>query len=256
LWGVCASDAALAQRAMETLCPPLNLMHLAIHPPDDAWRRVAETAQGARMALAAALANGKHTPAHEPDPDALRNAITALRGQARYWTVATQMHQAAPNHRTFKQLRQLCDIARAVDFGVVRLLHGGQSLYHQQAAYSIFDACVQADVPFEAVHLEWRWYDGSLYDLDQLLERYGELGKPLHLTLHLPPMNGFEVFTRTAPTDWTESAALIALSKPYVAALRLPLQGAETTAGALDGEPSEYWQRIAQLSDWNRSLQD
>ncbi len=256
LWGVCASDAALAQRAIERLHPPLNLIHLAIHAPDEAWRRVADAAQGARMAIAAALADCKHTPAHAPTPDALRNAVAAFRGQARYWTVATHLHQATPDKHTHSQLRQLCEIARAVDFGVVRLLHGSQSLYHRQAAYPALAACVQADVPFEAVHLEWRWYDGSLYDLDQLLERYGELGKPIHLTLHLPPTGGYEAFTRTTPLDWTESAALIALSKPYVAALRLPLQGAETTAGALDSEPSEHWQRIEQLSHWNRSLQD
>ncbi|MDM7460060.1 MAG: hypothetical protein P3X24_000180 [bacterium] len=256
LWGVCASDATLAQHAIERLHPPLNLIHLAIHTPDEAWRRIADTAQGARMAIAVSLAPCIDATAHTPNTDALRDAITAFRGQARYWTVATRLHQATPTPQMLTHIRQLCEVARAVDFGVVRLLHGSQSLYHRQAAYPALDACVQAHVPFESVHLEWRWYDGTLYDLDQLLERYGNLGKSIHLTLHLPPTGSYEVFTRTTPAEWTEGAALIALSKPYVAALRLPVQGSETTAGALNGEPSEHWQRLVQLSDWNRSLQD
>ncbi|MCS6919564.1 MAG: hypothetical protein NZM28_07325 [Fimbriimonadales bacterium] len=258
LWGVCASDPSAAQIAIERLCPPLNLIHMAINDSDEAWRVVAQQAQGARLAIAASLADCNGGSNHAPNADALRNALTRYRGQARYWSVATRVHQFNPENGALAQLRELCEAARAVDFGIVRLLHGAQSLHHQQRAYPTLDACVQQDVPFESVQLEWYWYDGSLYDLDQLLERYGELGKPIHLTLHLPPDGRYSVFSRTEPLEWIEGAALIALSKPYVAALRVPLQTSQQAAGALDadGNPSEFWGRIAEIVAWNRSLQE
>lgn len=258
LWGVCTSDPAAAQTAIERLSPPLNLIHMALNGSDDAWRAVAQQAQGARMAIAASLADCEGGASKASNLHALRDALARYRGQARYWGIATQLHQLNPENGALARLRELCEAARVVDFGVVRLLHGAQSLYHKQRAYPVLDACVQAEVPFESVQLEWRWYDGALYDLDLLLERYGELGKPIHLTLHLPPATGYSVFSRTEPLEWTEGAVLIALSKPYVAAVRVPLQPTESTTGALDtsGSPSEYWSRIAEVIRWNRSLQE
>lgn len=257
LWGVCASDPEAAQTALAQLSPPLNLIHMVLTNSEEAWGAIAQKAQGARMAIAASLADCDGRTPDTQNVDRLRSALAKYRGQARYWSVATRVHQLEPEKGALAQLRNLCEAARTVDFGVVRLLNGSQSLYHMQSAYPILDACVQNDMPFEAVQLEWRWYDGTLYDLDLLLERYGELGKPIHLTLHLPPSVGYGGFSRTEPLEWTEGASLIALSKPYVAALCIPLLSMGSTAGALDrdGNPSEFWERIAEIVAWNRTLQ-
>ncbi|MFN3691189.1 MAG: hypothetical protein ACK4UU_09725, partial [Fimbriimonadales bacterium] len=128
----------------------------------------------------------------------------------------------------------------------------------RQSDYPALERCVEAGVPYEAIHLEWRWYDGTLYDLDQLLERYGELGKPIHLELTLPPQGGYEVFTRDEPLLWVQGASLIALSKPYVVALRFPLGATEASAGLFTEayQPTSYWEPVRELARWNRALQE
>ncbi|MCS7300773.1 MAG: hypothetical protein NZ556_04380 [Fimbriimonadales bacterium] len=258
LWGVCAGEPDAAEKAMETLAPTLNLIHLALDDAKPSWRAVVQQAQSLRLGIAASLTDCAHQSAHGLEGDALRTVISAYRGQIRYWSVAAQVQRYPIDDATLNALRELCAEARAIDFGIVRLLHGVQRVHTPQSAYPVLDACIQRDVPFEAVHLEWRWYDGSLYDLDQLLERYGELGKPIHLTLCLPPETGYSFFSRAEPLEWTECAALIALSKPYVTAVRVPLQPTAESAGALnpDGNLSAHWERITEQAAWNRQLQD
>jgi hypothetical protein len=253
LWGVCADDPEVAQQVIQQLNPPLNLVQIPIDGRLDAWQCISRQAQGARMAVAAVF-----DPHHDDAlaTDALRDALMNFRGQARYWSVAMRLHQRESKKSVLAQIRERCELARAVDFGIVRLLHSAHSLYRQQHAYSALNACVQHELPFEVVHLEWYWYDGTLYDLDLLLEGYGELGKPIHLTLGLPPSAGYERFSRAEPLEWIEGAALIALSKPYVAALRIPSPASKPSAGACksSGAPSEDWERIAQVVAWNRAL--
>lgn len=258
LWGVCAAEPDTARAAIEKLTPTLNLIHLALSEPDSRWSAVVQQAQSVRLGIAASLTDCTHQTAHEVSVDAMRTAISTYRGQIRYWSIAAQVQRFSVSDLTLSALRALCEEARAIDFGIVRLLHGVHSIYEPQSAYPLLDACVQHDVPFEAVHLEWRWYDGSLYDFDQLLERYGELGKPLHLSLSLPSEAGFGIFRCSEPLQWIENAALIALSKPYVTALRLPMQATAEGAGALNpnGSLSVHWEQIQALVVWNRQLQD
>jgi hypothetical protein len=252
LWGVCSEQPEGVQTALEQLAPPANLIHRILDPADTSWEAVIQQAQSARVAVAASLTNSC-SPA--PPIDALRETMSRARGLVRYWTLARHVER----HRepATVALSELCEAARAIDFGVVRLMHGAHGFYHRQSAYPVLERCVEVGVPFEAIHLEWRWYDGALYDLDQLLERYGELGKPIHLELSLPPESGYGVFSRANPLLWLEAACLIALSKPYVVALRLPLESTEFSAGVLTehNTPSPYWEQIAELAAWNRRLQ-
>jgi len=78
------------------------------------------------------------------------------------------------------------------------------------------------------------------------------------LSISLPPEGGWGVFSRAEPLAWLEGACLIALSKPYVIALQVPLRATERSAGALDasGQPSAYWRQLAQVAAWNASLLD
>lgn len=255
LWGVRAGCADTARAALEHLAYPLNLLHLDMDSPANDWSGVIQQAQSARMAIAASVPNDKSPTALTDD---LRTLMSRYRGRIRYWTLASCENGAEAHSGSPSLLTELCEAARAIDFGIVRLIRGAHSFYERRSAYPKLERCVEASVPFEAVHLEWRWYDGTLYDLDQLLERYAELGKPIHLELSLPLEEGYEVFTRDAPLQWLEEACLIALSKPYVVALRFPLTATETSAGMLTDkyQPSPYWSPIRELAAWNRQLQE
>ncbi|GIV04449.1 MAG: hypothetical protein KatS3mg016_0024 [Fimbriimonadales bacterium] len=251
LWGVFSESPEPLKAALKPLAPPANLIHLIINLADPQWEPVIQQAQSARIAIAASLSGSPI-----PQINALREAMSRVRGLVRYWTLATHAERH-PNSAT-PALSELCESARAIDFGVVRLLHGTHSFRNRWSAYSTLERYVEAGVPFEAIHLEWHWYDGTLYDLDQLLERYGELGKPIHLELSLPPEAGYEVFSRVHPLLWLESACVIALSKPYVVALRVSLTDTELSAGALTerNTPSSYWEQITEIAAWNRYLQE
>lgn len=251
LWGVYSESQEHLKTALSQLVPPANLIHLIIDLADPQWEPVFQQAQSVRIATAASLSGSPI-----PQIDALREAMSRVRGLVRYWTLATHAERH-PNSAT-PALSELCESARAIDFGVVRLLHGTHSFRNRWSAYPTLERYVESGVPFEAIHLEWHWYEGTLYDLDQLLERYGELGKPIHLELSLPPESGYEVFSRANPMLWLESACTIALSKLHVVALRLPLKDTECSAGALmeQDTASPYWERITEIAAWNRRLQE
>ncbi len=254
LWGVIIHDARPNEASLDALKPPLNLMTLRIPVQGDATRALLEQSQRMRLSVAAFWSE---CTLPQQSVDRLRDAVASRRGGVRYWNIAANLHRCEVSAHTTSLLSMLCEAGRTADFGITRLLHGMHGLYEPQSPHDLLALCVESGVPFEAVHLEWRWYDGSLYDLDALLERYGELGKPIHMTLHLPPENGYGVFSRAEPVRWCEEASLIALSKPYVIALQVPLQASAQSGGALEGEqPSAYWHALKEIADWNASLQD
>jgi hypothetical protein len=255
LWGVWAEEPADADAPFPALSPPLNLITIRRLEPSERWRTLLQQAQGMRAAVAAFW-----TACDLPRQcvDALRAAIAAYRGSVRYWNIAAHLHRCEPSEPLAQQIGALCEAGRAADFGIMRLLHGAHGFYEPSSPYPLLALCTDAGVPYEAIHLEWQWYDGALYDLDQLLERYGELGKSIHLSISLPPEAGYGVFFRTEPLAWLEGACLIALSKAYVIALQVPIRVTERSGGALDasGQPSATWQQIAQVAAWNASLLD
>ena len=253
LWGVWVDAPATV--SYPALSPPLNLVTLRAVEPCRDWRALVQHAQETRTAVAAFWTECDLCPNAE---DTLRETVATYRGSVRYWNIAANLHRSEPSEYTVQQVGTLCEVARATDFGVVRLLHGAHGYYEPSSPYALLEACTEAGTPYEAIHLEWQWYDGTLYDLDHLLERYGELGKPIHLSVSLPPEGGWGVFSRTEPLAWLEGACLIALSKPYVIALQVPLRATERSAGAHDasGQPSAHWQRLAQVAAWNASLLD
>jgi len=255
LWGVWAEEPADGEAPLPALAPPLNLITLRKLDPSDGRRPLLQQAQGMRAAVAAFWAECDRFP---QSVDALRDAITAYRGSVRYWNIAAHLHHCKPSEPLVQQISALCKAGRDADFGIMRLLHGAHGFYEAHSPYALLAQCTEAGVPYEAVHLEWQWYDGTLYDLDQLLERYGELGKPIHLSISLPPEGGYSVFSRDEPLAWVEQACLIALSKAYVVALQVPLRATASSAGALgsDGQPSAHWQQIAQVAAWNASMLD
>lgn len=254
LWGVHTADATAAMDALARLTPPLNCLHGWLTGDSELWERAFLLAQSQRLALSAAV-----LPPSEGRVvfcDALCNALNTYRGRVRYWTIAADVQALTLAPQVVNALGELSAAARTADGGIVRALHGRFSWYAACSPYALLERCVEADVPFETIQLEWHWYDGTLYDFDELLERFGELGKPIYLVLAPPPASGWNGFLRVAPEAWVESACLIALSKPFVSALCVSLTQGESWAGALDadGSVSPVWQAIARVAEWNRAL--
>jgi hypothetical protein len=193
LWGVRIHAPADAASSLPALTPPLNLITLRPLEPLNDRRALIQQAQSLRAAVAAFW-----TECASPlqSVDALRDAIAAYRGSVRYWNIAANLHRCEPSERVAQQIGAQCEVGRVADFGIVRLLHGAHGFYEPSSPYALLAQCAEADAPYEVVHLEWQWYDGALYDFDQLLERYGELGKPIHLSLSLPPEGGYGASSR------------------------------------------------------------
>ena len=255
LWGVWVETPIDTETPLRALTPPLNFVTIRSVEQSEKWSPLLHAALEIRSAIAAFWAGC--------DPgsqavDALRCLIAAYRGSIRYWNIVANLHRWEGSDVLIQQIGALCEAGRAVDFSIIRLLHGAHGFYEPHSPYALLERCTEAGVPYEAVHLEWGWYDGTLYDLDQLLERYGELGKPVHLSISLPPEAGYGIFSRAEPIAWVEQACLIALAKPFVVALQVPLQATERSGGALDadGRPSAHWQRLTQTAAWNSSILD
>ncbi|MCX7992685.1 MAG: hypothetical protein N2651_03335 [Fimbriimonadales bacterium] len=255
LWGISSDYSEAVQQSLQVLTSPINLVHLALDDITSSGDGLLQQARSARITVAMSAPRSDSPHSHL---ETLHEALSCYRGQVRYWSIATHIERYPVSEKTVEALTTLCEAARTVDFGIVRLLHGIQGYSQPRSAYPLLERCVEAGVPFEGIHLEWCWYDGTLLDLDQVLERYGELGKPIHLELTLPPESGYEIFSRTEPLAWLEGACLIALSKPYVVSLRLPLQTTQDSAGMLtkENQISPYWDRICALAAWNRALLD
>ncbi|MCS7272779.1 MAG: hypothetical protein NZ550_01345 [Fimbriimonadales bacterium] len=254
LWGVHTADASAAEISLSRLTPPLNCLHSWLTGADTSWERAFGQAQSQRLALSAAVcpsAKGRVAPC-----EALGEALNTYRGRVRYWTVTTDVQELTVEPQVIDALAELSVAARAADGGIVRALHGRFSWYANCSPYPLLERCVDAGVPFETIQLEWHWYDGTLYDFDELLERFGELGKPIYLLLAPPPTSGWNDFSRATPEAWTEAASVIALSKPFVSALYVPLTAGESWAGALDADGSvgSAWRAIARVVEWNRAL--
>lgn len=255
LWGGSIEALTSKDIVLQTLTPPLNLITIRMLEDTESWRALIGQAQGIRAAISAFWTEDALSGA---SVDKLRDAIAAYRGSVRYWNIVANLHRYKLSEELLQQIDTLCEVGRTTDFGIVRLLHGVHSLYEPYSPYDLLVQCLETGVPYEALHLEWHWYDGTLYDFDQLLERYGELGKPIYLSISMPPERGYSVFSRTDPVAWVENACLIALSKPYVIALQVPMQATESSGGAIDAnhQPSGYWQPITQVAAWNVSLLD
>ncbi len=237
VWGVAINEPDLS---MQALHPPFNQLSLRMTQPAlERWEPLVQQAQQERRLVrgesvldAAFIQQAVHLP--QPPLDALLhrlcNAIRLYRGRIRYWEILSDLpfslNPIVSNEREqVRLIGTLCEAARAVDFGIVRLLGAHYSLYHRHAAFQLLNACVEWGVPFEGVHLHLHWHDFDLLDLDSLLEHYGDLGKPLHLTLNLPA--AANPFWRASsgeqlPLEWLQQVSTLAMSKPFVVGVQVP----------------------------------
>jgi hypothetical protein len=241
LWGIRLTDPI---PSIDALHPPFNQLSLSMaEHPIEAWEPIVQQAQQERLLLRGesliTLASIQQAlesplPLQESLINRMRHTMTYYRGRIRYWEILSDLPDSLalladePKSR-LALVATLCEAARAVDFGIVRLLGATYGLHTPRAVYDLLEQMVDNDVPFEGVNLHLDWRDFDMLDFDDLLEQYGNLGKPLHLSLHLPPTcakSANPFYWRTPPSesnqaDWLLHAFTIALSKPFVVGVQV-----------------------------------
>ncbi|MCS7064686.1 MAG: hypothetical protein NZL85_00275 [Fimbriimonadales bacterium] len=263
LWGVVLTDPATP---VQPLHPPFNQLSLSMaQQSPEAWEPVVQQAQQERLLIrgeSILTAEFVQQVAESPEPpqeslmSRLHDALSLYRGRIRYWEILSDLPDslrllADESKATLSLIGTLCEAARAIDFGIVRLLGVRYSLHHHHAPFDLLDRLVESGVPFEGVNLHLYWHDFDLLDFDFVVEHYGELGKPLHLTLHLPPAERGQAgdFFWWAPAseavqaDWLLSAFTIALSKPFVVGVQIALEATAESAIQRLREQRQAWKQ-------------
>ncbi len=265
LWGVSLSNPTIS---MPALHPPFNQLSLSMSDqPPEAWEPLVQSAlqerllvKGEALITASAIRQAieKPIPLLDSLTSRLRNALSLYRGRIRYWEILSDLPDslyllADGSKASLSLVGALCESARDLDFGIVRLLGATYSLHHRRAAFDLLDRLVESGMPFEGVNLHLYWHDFDLLDFDMVVEQYGDLGKPLHLTMHLPPAtpNQTDDFFWRAPasetvqTDWLLNAFTLAMSKPFVVGVQIALDSvAESAVGRLR-EWRQAWKQRA-----------
>lgn len=104
----------------------------------------------------------------------------------------------------------------------------------QRSPYQYLKACIAAGIPFEVIGLQLYYPDQDFFEMDRLLERFGQLGKPLHITeLGVSSATGIDAqsllqdarglwhapWSETIQADWVEQLYTLCYSKPYIEAI-------------------------------------
>jgi endo-1,4-beta-xylanase len=104
----------------------------------------------------------------------------------------------------------------------------------QRSAYQYLKDCIAAKIPFEVIGLQLYYPDQDLFEIDRLLERFGQLGKPIHITeLGVSSATGIDKqsllqdarglwhrpWSQTIQADWVEQFYTLCYSKPSIQAI-------------------------------------
>jgi endo-1,4-beta-xylanase len=109
--------------------------------------------------------------------------------------------------------------------------------YHQPPQHSPLEylqTCLQAGIEFEAIGLQLYYPDRDLFEIDRQLERFSQLGKPIHITelgvssattidelsyLKEPIGRWRSVWSEAIQGDWVEQFYTLCYSKSYIKAI-------------------------------------
>jgi endo-1,4-beta-xylanase len=104
----------------------------------------------------------------------------------------------------------------------------------QRSAYQYLKDCIAAKIPFEAIGLQLYYPDQDLFEIDRLLERFGTLGKPIHITeLGVSSATGIDKqsllqdarglwhrpWSQKIQADWIEQFYTLCYGKPSIRAI-------------------------------------
>lgn len=104
----------------------------------------------------------------------------------------------------------------------------------QHSPYEYLKACLEANIAFEVIGLQLYYPDQDLFEINRLLERFSQLGKPIHITelgvssstqkdessYFLEPTGLWRSpWSETIQADWIEQFYTICYSKNYIEAI-------------------------------------
>jgi len=104
----------------------------------------------------------------------------------------------------------------------------------RRSPYRYLKDCIEAGVEFEIVGLQMYYPEYDLFEIDRMLERYAQLGKPIHITemgcssapgldpnaLRKKATTGWHgQWTEEMQADWVEGIYTLFYSKPYITAV-------------------------------------
>lgn len=172
----------------------------------------------------------------------IKGAVKKLSGYVQTWEIASGLHAYNALHFTFEQLMELTRRSASLIKHYAPRSAACLSITIPWGEYYAHDAqtippnlyaemAAQSGVAFDALGLELRYYrDPSglavrdLMQVSSLLDRYGNLGKPMHVTAAGIPSAGEPAGTGSWRGPWNEESQAawlrefyrIALSKPFV----------------------------------------
>jgi len=254
LWGVQLNAPSLSVPALH---PPFNQLSLSMTDAlPEAWEPTVQQAQQERLLVKGEKlitldvirqATDQPVPLLESLLNRLQHGISLYRGRIRYWEILSDLPDslqliADDLKARLALLGTLCERACTLDFGIVRLLGATYSLQQRRAAFHLLHHCVEYGIPFEGVNLHLYWDDFDPLDFDMVVEHYGDLGKPLHLTLHLPPSEGDSPYNQA---EWLRRTWLVAMSKPFVVGVQVALDALATSTLQHLREWRQMWKQSA-----------
>ncbi|MDJ0742684.1 MAG: endo-1,4-beta-xylanase [Xenococcaceae cyanobacterium MO_167.B27] len=147
------------------------------------------------------------------------------------------------NREQFLELTQIAATASAKGYPQVKRIINhccawGENVAYgkppQDSPYQYLKKCISADIPFEIIGLQVYYPHQDMFEINRLLERYSNLGKPIHITelgvssaaiidessqLKEPRGLWHKPWSETIQADWIEQFYTICYSKPYIKAI-------------------------------------
>lgn len=104
----------------------------------------------------------------------------------------------------------------------------------QHSPYEYLQNCLSASIPFEVIGLQLYYPDQDMFEINRMLDRFSQLGKPIHITelgvssSTEPDKNSYfsdtvglwhEAWSEKVQADWLEQFYTLCYSKSYIKAI-------------------------------------
>lgn len=134
--------------------------------------------------------------------------------------------------------------------------------------YQFVQNCLAADIPFEVIGVQLYYPHQDMFEIDRMLDRFGQFGKPIHVTelgvasdteldmnavIQKPGGRWHAPWSQAVQADWVEQFYTLCFSKPHIEAVSwwdLSDIGNFWPHGGLvddDMQPKEAYRRLQQL---------
>jgi endo-1,4-beta-xylanase len=104
----------------------------------------------------------------------------------------------------------------------------------QRSPYEYINACIAAEIPFEIIGVQLYYPGRDMFEINRMLERFSQFGKPIHITelgvassteldetayLKKPSGLWHKPWSEEIQADWIEQFYTLCYSKPYIQAI-------------------------------------